>query len=401
MPKSLNPKLWEEQKLRPEVRSRLLQIAKDFIEGVRLEGGEVKGIFLTGSNANFNWRPDSDIDVHVGVDFSAVACNQDIVSDYFYDESVVWKERHNVTIHGHEVELFLQDVKKEFTGDAGVYSIQENKWVRQPTDKQADAPKAEVEKHAKPWKRRIDRLIHQLDQAPRAQVKAATDRSYKLKESLWKLRTKALTKGGEHAVQNLVYKLLRRQGYLDRLIKAALGAYDRSVSLTEGEMAGAALAVVEAVRAFSTLTETLPGEWWSKEEGRDRPEAKWHKPEWGSEEGEFQRVAKDTGVPIERLRAAYDNAKVGPLHPDHFSQLQNTDANTGKVQTVDQVHAMGREYGGKDTHGIHKGLESGASLPAPIVLHQEGKPPTLVAGNTRLTMATVMGRPQHALHVKL
>lgn len=249
MPKSLNPKLWDGEKLRPEVRSRLLKIAKDFMKGVQLEGGEVKDIYLTGSNANTNWRPDSDIDVHVVVDFSNVACDQDIVSDYFYDESVVWKEKHDVKIHGFEVEMFLQDTKKTLTGDAGIYSLQDDKWVKKPSaDHRPDPPEEEVVRHAKPWKRRIDKLIHLLSRAPDAAVDRVTDQSYKLKEQLWKLRTKALSKGGEHAVHNLVYKMLRREGYLDRLTKAAIAAYDRSVSLQEGELAGASLSIVEALR---------------------------------------------------------------------------------------------------------------------------------------------------------
>lgn len=130
-------------------------------------------------------------------------------------------------------------------------------------------------------------------------------------------------------------------------------------------------------------------------------ESAWHAPSWGDESGEFDRVAKDKGIDTGRLRRAFDRASVGPVDARDFSRLQNTDANAPKKPSVDDVHAMGRAYGGKDSQGVHKALSTGKSLPAPIVLHQPGKDPELVAGNTRMTMARAMGHELHALHVHL
>ena len=52
--KQLNPKIWPEGKLDPEVRDKLIKIAQAFEEflGVDLP---VKDYTITGSNANYTW----------------------------------------------------------------------------------------------------------------------------------------------------------------------------------------------------------------------------------------------------------------------------------------------------------------------------------------------------------
>lgn len=130
-------------------------------------------------------------------------------------------------------------------------------------------------------------------------------------------------------------------------------------------------------------------------------ESSWSTPKWDRERGEFARVSKETGLPFEKLRRAFNRGRVAPVSDDHFGSLENTDANSGEHTTVDSVHQMGKAYGGKDSVGIHRALTKGDTLPAPIILHRPGKNPSLVAGNTRLTMATVLGKRPHALHVNV
>ena len=65
----LNPKLWgRDEKLRPEVRGKLLEIAADFQEFLGISDLEVKDITLSGSNAAYSYTPHSDIDLHLVVE---------------------------------------------------------------------------------------------------------------------------------------------------------------------------------------------------------------------------------------------------------------------------------------------------------------------------------------------
>ena len=63
----LNPRLWSGNKMRPEVREKLLAIAADFKESLGLSDLDVKDITVSGSNAGFTYTPHSDIDLHLVV----------------------------------------------------------------------------------------------------------------------------------------------------------------------------------------------------------------------------------------------------------------------------------------------------------------------------------------------
>ena len=67
----LQPDLWNGDKLDPEVRERLLEIAEDFMAGLDVEA-DIEDIRFTGSLANYNWSKYSDIDLHIVVDFSKI-----------------------------------------------------------------------------------------------------------------------------------------------------------------------------------------------------------------------------------------------------------------------------------------------------------------------------------------
>ena len=75
--KDLESTFWPlDNKLNPSIRKKLIQIAKDFFDGLDLNGAELKDITFTGSLANYNWSPYSDIDLHLIVDFKEV--NDDV-----------------------------------------------------------------------------------------------------------------------------------------------------------------------------------------------------------------------------------------------------------------------------------------------------------------------------------
>ena len=66
---TLNPKLWDHDRLKPEVRGALLRMAEDFIDFVAVPF-DVEDIVITGGNVNFTYTAHSDIDLHIIADFS-------------------------------------------------------------------------------------------------------------------------------------------------------------------------------------------------------------------------------------------------------------------------------------------------------------------------------------------
>ena len=60
----LSVKLWEDQKLKPSIREQLLEISEAFMKylGISID---VIDVTFTGSYANYNYTPYSDIDLHI------------------------------------------------------------------------------------------------------------------------------------------------------------------------------------------------------------------------------------------------------------------------------------------------------------------------------------------------
>lgn len=81
---TLCPLMWEsDEKLKPEVREVLLKNAKRFIEFSDVENLKYNDVILTGSMANYNYNENSDLDVHIILDFNQISENKDFVGDFF------------------------------------------------------------------------------------------------------------------------------------------------------------------------------------------------------------------------------------------------------------------------------------------------------------------------------
>ena len=61
----LNPKLFVDDQLRPEVKKQLLIIAQDFLAALGVNDLNVEDITISGSNAAYSYTPHSDLDLHV------------------------------------------------------------------------------------------------------------------------------------------------------------------------------------------------------------------------------------------------------------------------------------------------------------------------------------------------
>ena len=105
-------------------------IAQDFYSIFKIDL-PIEDIQLTGSLANYNWTPKSDLDVHVLIDFSKVDPNKDLVERALDGQRFIWNLRHNIIIRGHDVELYIQDVNEPHVA-SGLFSLQRNEWIKTP-----------------------------------------------------------------------------------------------------------------------------------------------------------------------------------------------------------------------------------------------------------------------------
>lgn len=220
---TLNPKLWSEDGvLDSKVSNKLKQIADGFIDYLENPSLEVSDIIITGSNANFNWTPQSDIDLHILVDVDLVkqSC-PDLAEDFFNLKKSNWNNTHNITIYSQPVELYVQNINEPHIA-AGVYSLMQDKWLKKPTYNKPSYDDSAVELKAQQLKYEIDCVIN--DKADKETVEA-------LKAKIRNYRRAGLSSGGEWSIDNLAFKELRNTGYLQKLSDYAVDSVDQDLSL--------------------------------------------------------------------------------------------------------------------------------------------------------------------------
>jgi hypothetical protein len=115
----LNPKLWDGEHLRKDVRVALLKIAKEYYNFLEIDV-PLMDLIVTGSQANFNYTEYSDLDLHLIVPYDRVQCDM-AVDKLFRAKRDLWRKEHDIEIHGVPVELYAEDVEKPVTGST--YSV--------------------------------------------------------------------------------------------------------------------------------------------------------------------------------------------------------------------------------------------------------------------------------------
>ncbi len=226
----LNSKFWlggHGERLNPEI-SRLLQaIAEDFFNGLKLENIELKDLTLTGSLANYNYTKYSDVDLHLIIDFSKIDENIELVREFFSAKTSNWNKKHNITIFGYEVELYVQNTSEEHHS-TGVFSIKNDEWIAQPNRVEPEVDENMVKRKVKSF---IDMIERAEDLYDMKKYLDAHDFSKKLIEKIKKFRQSGLEDKGMYSYENLTFKHLRNMEHMKLLFDLRDQSYDKDMSL--------------------------------------------------------------------------------------------------------------------------------------------------------------------------
>lgn len=224
----LNSVFWQDGKFDPETRTKLLQIATDFYTDLKVEA-PIIDIHLTGSLANFNWTEHSDLDVHVILDFRQIGEDIELVKAALDGKRFIWNLRHPVKIKGYDVELYAQD-KDEPHVASGLYSLMKDEWIIEPQPSNPQIDEKDVMRKVSAYKIEIEELEKEIKKADSDQAREAMDRISALKQKIMKARKEGLAQNGEFSIENLVFKSLRNEGWLERLIDLGAAAYSHTYS---------------------------------------------------------------------------------------------------------------------------------------------------------------------------
>ena len=220
----LNVKFWDGLTLRTEVRDKLLEIGYIWAEFAKIPSNAIQDIILVGGNANYNYTEYSDLDLHLVVDKDEIAaCQTDFLDDFLRDKKRLWALTHDVNLYGQPVELYAQDIDDPVPKNQGTYSVLNGWWIQEPRKQYVDFSDPLLKQKVRDMMERIDDLID--TQADDITV------LNKLKEKIRTMRGSAIQRGGEFALENLVFKELRNRGYLDKLSNYIRTIEDRNLSL--------------------------------------------------------------------------------------------------------------------------------------------------------------------------
>lgn len=220
---SLNPELWQDKTLIPEIKKQLIKISAAFYDTLKIKVAP-EDILLTGSSANYNYTPTSDIDLHILLNYKKINCEIDFTKEYFLNKKSLWNNEHEITIKGKDVELYVQDIREPHKS-TGIYSVIQDKWLVKPSMSNfylQDVNKNEILQKYNHIKELID-----------YNLKNNTNYKFlkKIKEKISKMRKDGLKEGGETDIKNLVFKELRNNKYIDKITDAITQDIDRQLSI--------------------------------------------------------------------------------------------------------------------------------------------------------------------------
>lgn len=201
----LNSNLFNEMNyMVPAVRERLIEIGTKFISDLRDQGIpiEVEDYWLVGSNAAYNYQPDSDLDLHV----IAKPLREQIDSGllrllYDYAKSVIMKN-YEITIKGQPVEIYIEDGGSSAVSN-GVYSLIKDEWIK--------VPEPEEDRVLYP------ELTEEYKELLQDYYSLADEDIPEFIDHLYLMRKESLAREGEFGLGNLMFKEFRNSGRLQNL----------------------------------------------------------------------------------------------------------------------------------------------------------------------------------------
>jgi len=224
----LEPRIFRGDIMKPKIRKRLLKIVEDFLEGLKIDVKPVD-IRLTGSLANYNWSKYSDIDLHIIVDYAQLGENKELVKAYFNAARMNWNDKHDIKVHGYEVEIYMEDAEEEHIA-SGLYSLTDQQWLNEPDPAQVEIDHGTAHKKSDDIMTQINLIEKFATQKPKAAMKSIE----RLRAKVRRLRSAGLkSEKAEFSAENIAFKILRREGALDKLGDMKHNVYDKLMSMGE------------------------------------------------------------------------------------------------------------------------------------------------------------------------
>lgn len=239
---TLNPELFDEDTLKPEVEDKIEDIAFKFKTNLENDGVklDIKDIYLVGSNASYNYTKDSDIDIHI-IANEAFDCDEHYLPIIYNAYKSLFNDKYDFKLNGYDTEIYVEDESKLSNVSNGVYSILKDEWIKVP-DKDSipnfEEHREDFEKEFTKWENKyfdfMSRFEHPLDEDFNHRKEVTNpiiDEVDAFIDDLYIMRQRSIQQEGEYGTGNLVFKEFRNLGYLDTLKKLKIKEEEKELSL--------------------------------------------------------------------------------------------------------------------------------------------------------------------------
>jgi hypothetical protein len=214
----LNPALWKNNQLKSQIRLKLLEIAKNFIDFISIPEINLKDITISGSNAAYTYTDHSDLDLHLIVDIPTD--KEQLLKPLFDAKKNQYNFTRSIKIKGIDIEVYVQG-SKDAHHSAGIYSVLDNRWISEPKQERVDINDDDVEN-------KVNSYVYKIRSALKSDDKA---KIIAVKDEIARIRKAGLEQAGEFSVENLTFKVLRAKGLIDELRTRIRELEDTELSL--------------------------------------------------------------------------------------------------------------------------------------------------------------------------
>ena len=134
-------------------------------------------------------------------------------------------------MYGREVEIYIENVG-HVTRSAGIYSVMNGEWIAEPDPTKVEFDYVTARKKADNIETQANLIEKFAAPKPRDALKSIT----RLKGKIRRMRKAGLhSPAQEYSAENIAFKILRREGTLDKLNNIKYDAYDRLLSIGIGK----------------------------------------------------------------------------------------------------------------------------------------------------------------------
>lgn len=213
----LNPVLWVDGKLRPEIKEKIMDLVNEFQSTLDIPL-TILDINIVGSNASYNYTDKSDVDVHIVTNFEEYGYPEELVDSAMNAFRSNFNRRYDISYGKFNVEVYIEDIKSAPQSN-GIYSVLNDEWIKFP--QKLEPVEVDLEPEYSDY---TNRILTTLESGTEEDI-------VQIVNELYLIRRNSLAAEGEFGKGNILFKQLRNDGLLDSLKQKRIEIVSKELSI--------------------------------------------------------------------------------------------------------------------------------------------------------------------------